>query len=140
MKHLRTFTRTAAIVTTIAALCALAFVGCETDSGDDYDEPFAWQDRGSKNYNIKVPEANERGGITASPNPAKLGTPITINYIPPLPPENGDAARTQNQGVYTVTSITGTYAEGQKTLNIVKNSEGGGGGLEVLHARNGRNA
>ncbi|MDR0409079.1 MAG: hypothetical protein LBH18_01580, partial [Spirochaetaceae bacterium] len=71
MKHLHKFTRAAAIAASIAVL-ALA-ISCEADSGDDYDEPNAWQDRTSRKYNIKTPEAGERGGITASPNPAKLG-------------------------------------------------------------------
>ncbi|MDR0408868.1 MAG: hypothetical protein LBH18_00510, partial [Spirochaetaceae bacterium] len=77
MKHLHKFARLTVLAAAMTALCALAFTGCETDSDDYDDEPLSWQDRTSRKYNIKTPEAGERGGITASPNPAKLGTPIT---------------------------------------------------------------
>ncbi|MDR0409238.1 MAG: hypothetical protein LBH18_02420, partial [Spirochaetaceae bacterium] len=72
MKHLYKFARLTAIA---AAMTALALTGCETEA-DNYDdeEPLAWQDRTSRKYSIKTPAAGEMGSITASPNPAKLGT------------------------------------------------------------------
>jgi hypothetical protein len=105
-----------------AAVFAAIFTNCGTDLDTDYDDQTQSQDRATRQYSINLPDPGERGGISASHAAAKLGTTITVNYIPP---EQADEETAQaDESLYTVTYLSVTYNDGQKT---VKTSKGGGG-------------
>jgi hypothetical protein len=120
--------RNATRFATAAAACAIAFTlalaNCDTDTDADYDDLTPGLDRTTRQYSIILPEAGASGGVSANPNPAKLGTAITVNYIPPVTAEEETARAAENTTSYTITSLTGTYNNGQKTVNF---SKGGGG-------------
>jgi hypothetical protein len=113
---------------TAAAACALALtlalLNCGTDLDTDYDDQPAVLDRTTRQYSIILPETSDIGGVSANPNPAKLGTAITVNYIPPATAEEETARAAENTTSYTITSLAGTYNNGQKTVSF---SKGGGG-------------
>ncbi|MDR1362624.1 MAG: hypothetical protein LBJ35_01045 [Spirochaetaceae bacterium] len=123
-----------------AIICALAFTSCETDADtDDIDYSSLYPvDHSVRQYNVILPEANSKGSLSVSPNPARAGAAVSVKYLPPETPETVEeiAQTDENIQPYIITALTGTYNNGQKTLNIIKNS-GGGGGMEVLHARHG---
>jgi hypothetical protein len=110
----------------------LSFISCNTDSPTgDYDD-LGGADRTTRLYKVLVPEPTDRGGISASPNSAKLGAAVIVNYVPPEPLTDEDGLpleNAQNGANYTIISLTGSYNDGHKTVSIVKIGEGGGGDL-----------
>jgi hypothetical protein len=115
-----------------AVFFAAIFSGCETDSDVDYDDLTPVLDRATRQYSIILPEPGERGGISASHASAKLGTTITVKYVPPGQLGGEEPAPAADESSYNITFLTGTYNNGQKTVKI---SKGGGGGMVILHAR-----
>jgi hypothetical protein len=101
-----------------AAIFILPLVSCGIDTNIDYDDAGAAVDRITRSYNIIVQEPDAKGGMSVTPNPAKQGGSVIISY---LAPEEAAAVN------YTIVSITGTYNDGQKTINTAKTAEGGGG-------------
>ncbi|MDR2660044.1 MAG: hypothetical protein LBC27_08685 [Spirochaetaceae bacterium] len=116
-----------------ALLCAAAFLSCNTDSPSlDYDDMGGGADRTSRMYQVILPDPTDKGGLSASPMSAKLGNTVIVSYTPPntgAAENETDVENTQPAVNYTITSLTGSYNNGQKRVSIARSSEGGGGDL-----------
>ncbi|MDR2659943.1 MAG: hypothetical protein LBC27_08165 [Spirochaetaceae bacterium] len=122
------------LITLSTLLCAgaLFFLGCQIDSSPNYDDSDTGADRTTRLYKVILPEPTDKGGLSAEPVSAKLGTTVIVNYQPPAAEpasSDGEELPANNYANYTITTLTGSYNDGQKTVKIVKNSEGGGGDL-----------